>query len=55
MDEWMVGWSDVDMAGDRRRGSGLASRHYHQPVQKEIIQRPVLLRNELLTKKANLC
>ena len=51
----MVGWSGVDMAGDRRSGGGLAGRHYHEPVQKEIIQRPALQRSELLTKKGKLC
>ena len=51
----MVGWSDVDMAGDRRSGGGLAGRHYHEPVQEKIIQRSALLRSELLTRKENLC
>jgi hypothetical protein len=55
MDERMVGWRDVDLAGDRRRGGGLAGHHNHQPVQKEMMQRPALLRIELLTKKENLC
>ena len=47
----MVGWSDVDMAGDRRSGGGLAGRHSHQPVKEKIIQHSALLRSELLTKK----
>ena len=32
MDERMVGRRDVDMAGLRRSGGGLAGRHYHEPV-----------------------
>ena len=54
MDERMVERRDVDMAGDRRSGGGPAGRHYHQPVQEKILQRPALLRSEMLTMKGNL-